>query len=87
VPNYRDRFNLMGFVSDKLALMDFVHGDIKRREPAADALERLAGYLAGATSVRRLSRPLPSRNRDRKRATPKPRRCSRFSVATRPRSA
>ena len=53
VPNYRDRFNLMGFISDKLALMDFVHGDIKRREPSADAFERLAEYLDGATSVRR----------------------------------
>jgi hypothetical protein len=54
VPNYRDRFNLMGFVSNKLALMDFVHGELTRREPAADAVERLTGYLDGAKSVRRL---------------------------------
>jgi hypothetical protein len=54
VPNYRDRFNLMGFVSDKLALMDFVHGELTRREPAADAVGRLAGYLDGARVVRRL---------------------------------
>jgi len=54
VPNYRDRFNLMGFLSDKLALMDFVHGALTRREPAADAFERLTGYLDGARSVLRL---------------------------------
>jgi hypothetical protein len=54
VPNFRDRFNLTGFVSDKLALMGFVHGELTRREPAADAVERLTGYLDGAKSVCRL---------------------------------
>ena len=54
VPNYRDRYNLMGFVSDKLALMDFVHGGLTRREPAADAFARVAAHLANATHIRRL---------------------------------
>lgn len=54
VPNYRDRFNLMGFLSDKLALMDFVHGELTRREPAADAFARLSGYLSQAGAVKRL---------------------------------
>jgi hypothetical protein len=54
VPNYRDRFNLMGFLSDKLALMDFVHGELTRREPAADAYARLGALLSQASGVRRL---------------------------------
>ena len=54
VPDYRDRYNLLGFVSDKLALMDFVRGQMKKREPAADTFALLAGYLDGAEAVRRL---------------------------------
>lgn len=54
VPNYRDRFNLMGFLSDKLALLDYVNGTLGKREPAADAFTRLAKSLEGTVSVRRL---------------------------------
>src|SRR5690606_24250508 len=58
VPNYRDPFNLMGFISDKLALMDFQHGELAHREPAADAFARFARLMADATSVRRIETAL-----------------------------
>lgn len=54
VPNYRDPYNMMGFLSDKLALMDFVDSTLTKREPAADAFQRLAAALEGAVAVRRL---------------------------------
>ncbi len=54
VPNYRDPYNMMGFLSDKLALMDFVDGRLSKREPAADVFQRLAGLLDGATGARHL---------------------------------
>lgn len=54
VPNYRDKLNLMGFLSDKLALLDYVNGTLSKREPAADAFARLAAFLDGAVSVWRL---------------------------------
>jgi hypothetical protein len=54
VPNYRDPFNLMGFISDKLALLDFEDGVLARREPAASSFRLLAEALRGATQVRRL---------------------------------
>jgi hypothetical protein len=54
VPNYRDKYNLMGFLSDKLALLDFVRGKLTKREPAAATFALLAGFLEGAVEVRRL---------------------------------
>lgn len=54
VPNYRDPYNLMGFLSDKLALMDFDGAVLKKREPAAEAFRRLASALEGATGASRL---------------------------------
>lgn len=54
VPDYRDRYNLMGFLSDKLALMDFEHGALATVEPAGEAFRRFAARMQGATSVRRL---------------------------------
>lgn len=54
VPNYRDPYNTMGFLSDKLALMDFVDVTLTKREPAADSFQRLAAALEGAVAVRRL---------------------------------
>jgi hypothetical protein len=54
VPNYRDPFNLMGFLSDKLALMDFEGGALGKVEPAGEAFRRLAAAMQGATSVARL---------------------------------
>jgi hypothetical protein len=54
VPNYRDPYNLMGFLSDKLALMDFEYGAIGKREPPAESFRLLADMLADATSVKRL---------------------------------
>jgi hypothetical protein len=54
VPNYRDPYNMMGFLSDKLALMDFEDGVIAKREPAAQTFHLLAEALNGATAVRRM---------------------------------
>lgn len=54
VPNYRDPFNLMGFLSDKLALMDFDGTSLSRIEPAGQTFRLLADALRGATSVQRL---------------------------------
>lgn len=54
VPNYRDRYNLMGFLSDKLALMDFEDGVLSKVEPAGQAFERFAALMQAATAVRRL---------------------------------
>jgi hypothetical protein len=54
VPNYRDRYNLMGFLSDKLALMDFEDGRLGKVEPAGQAFKRFAALMQGATAVRRL---------------------------------
>ncbi len=58
VPNYRDPFNLMGFVSDKLALMGYRRDEIARREPAADAFARFAELMSDAIEVRRLDTEL-----------------------------
>lgn len=55
VPNYRDPYNLMGFLSDKLALIDFEGNALSRLEPAAHTFKLLAGLLEGATQVRRLA--------------------------------
>ena len=55
MPNYRDPHNLMGFLSDKLALMDFAGGRLAKREPAANTFALLTGALEGATGVRRLA--------------------------------
>ncbi len=58
VPNYRDPFNLMGFLSDKLALLTYQHDELARREPAAETFARFAGLLEGATAVRRVETDL-----------------------------
>ena len=55
VPNYRDKYNMMGFLSDKLALMDFEGASLSRVEPAGDTFRLLADALRGATSVHRLA--------------------------------
>lgn len=55
VPNYRDPYNLMGFLSDKLALMDFEGTSLSRVEPAGNTFRLLADALRGATEVRRLA--------------------------------
>lgn len=57
VPNYRDPYNLMGFLSDKLALMDFEGTTLSRIEPAGEAFRLLAGALHGATAARELAAP------------------------------
>jgi hypothetical protein len=54
VPNYRDPYNLMGFLSDKLALMDFEGTKLSKLEPAAHTFKLLAAMMRGATEVRRL---------------------------------
>ena len=58
VPNYRDPFNMMGFLSDKLALMSFQHEELSRREPAADTFARFSRLMEGATAVRRVDTDL-----------------------------
>jgi hypothetical protein len=58
VPNYRDPFNLMGFLSDKLVLMAYQHDEIARREPAADTFARFAELMSDATAVRRIDTDL-----------------------------
>jgi len=57
VPNYRDPYNLMGFLSDKLALMDFEGTKLSKLEPAAYTLKLFAGLMQGANEVRRLKAP------------------------------
>ena len=54
VPNYRDRFNLMGFLSGKFVLMDFVEGKLQHLHPAARTFRLLAAQLVDATEVVRL---------------------------------
>lgn len=54
VPNYRDPFNLMGFLSDKLALLDFEDGVLGKRERAAASFRLLADALHDATEVQRI---------------------------------
>lgn len=54
VPNYRDPYNLMGFLSDKLTLMDFEGTALSKIEPAGQAFKRFAALMQGATAVRRL---------------------------------
>jgi hypothetical protein len=51
VPNYRDPLNMMGFLSDKLALMDFDGTSLSRIEPAGHTFLLLADALRGASSV------------------------------------
>lgn len=55
VPNYRDPLNLMGFLGDKLALMDFEGNALSKVEPAGAAFKRFATFMQGATAVRRLT--------------------------------
>jgi len=55
VPNYRDPFNMMGFLSDKLALMDFEGTRLSRLEPAGRTFRLLAEALRGATRIRRIA--------------------------------
>jgi hypothetical protein len=54
VPNYRDPFNLMGFLSDKLALLAYQHDELARREPAAETFARFADLMSDATDVLRI---------------------------------
>src|SRR3569832_1154827 len=54
VPNYRDPYNMMGFLSDKLALMDFEGTTLSRVEPAGHAFELLADAMRGASKVSRV---------------------------------
>ena len=54
VPNYRDPYNLMGFLSDKLALMDFAGTALSKVEPAGETFRRFATAMQGATGVTRL---------------------------------
>jgi hypothetical protein len=54
VPNYRDPYNLMGFLSDKLALMDFDGVALSKVEAAGEAFRRFVSLMHGATSVQRL---------------------------------
>ena len=54
VPNYRDPLNLMGFLGDKLALMDFEGTALSKVEPAGAAFRRFAAFMQDATAVRRL---------------------------------
>lgn len=58
VPNYRDPFNLMGFLSDKLALMGYQHDELTKREPAAETFARFCTLMEGATAVRRIATDL-----------------------------
>jgi hypothetical protein len=58
VPNYRDPFNLMGFVSDKLGLMSYQHEALSKREPPADTFARFADLMSDATGVRRIDTDL-----------------------------
>lgn len=58
VPNYRDKLNLIGFLSDKLALMDFQHDELTRREPAAETFARFADLMSDATAVTRVETDL-----------------------------
>jgi hypothetical protein len=57
IPDYRDPFNMMGFLFGRLALMDYDGGSIARRHPSADTFALLAAYLNDATEVRRLDPP------------------------------
>lgn len=58
VPNYRDPFNMMGFLSDKLALLSYHHDELSRREPAGETFARFAALMEGATDVRRVETDL-----------------------------
>ncbi|MGW5057658.1 hypothetical protein ACWEQ2_10225 [Streptomyces sp. NPDC004096] len=54
IPDYSDRFNLMGFLFGKLALMDYEDRRMTGRRPAADTFALLSAHLRGTTAVRRL---------------------------------
>lgn len=54
VPNYRDPLNMMGFISDKLALMSYQHDELSKREPAAGTFALFARLMEDATGVRRV---------------------------------
>jgi hypothetical protein len=54
IPDYSDRFNLMGFLFGKLALMDYEGRRLTRHRPAAHTFALLADQLHGATAVHRL---------------------------------
>jgi len=52
IPGYRDRYNVMGFLFGKLALLDYDGGAMTVRHPAADTFALVASYLDGATAIR-----------------------------------
>lgn len=55
IPNYTDRYNMMGFLFGKLALMDYDGAKLRRRHRSAATFHLLARSLAGASSVTRLT--------------------------------
>jgi hypothetical protein len=55
IPNYTDRYNMMGFLFGKLALMDYDSAALRRHHRSAQTFRLLARSLAGASSVTRLA--------------------------------
>lgn len=54
VPDYKDPYNLMGFLSGKLALMDYEGKELRGLHPAAETFRLLAHRLADVQEVVRL---------------------------------
>ena len=57
IPHYRDRLNMLGFLSGTFALLDFDDdGGLTRERPAAATLRMVSRHLAGA----RGAKPMPT---------------------------
>jgi hypothetical protein len=54
IGGYRDRLNMLGFLSGTFALMEYADGQIAQAHRPARALRRTAALLAGARGARRL---------------------------------
>ena len=57
IGGYRDRLNMLGFLSGTFALMDYADGQIAHEQRPAAALRRTAVLLLGARGARRLPTP------------------------------
>jgi hypothetical protein len=54
IGGYRDRLNMLGFLSDTFALMEYAEGRIAHEHPPAATLRRTAAWLTGARGASRL---------------------------------
>jgi hypothetical protein len=59
VPGYSDRYNMLGLISARLALLDFRDGELVEAQPSAATFRMLTRALDGATGVAPITAGVP----------------------------